>query len=132
MSPHSTTHPQWSPGATLRVFSRRSTQDTLSKTMTKFEPPRDHPRAVPGMREVGRGWGANSDTQLVVAPKEDLPSEIEIQNGEFMASLDRYCAEMRKCQLGSPCMLSRGFSPVGIKSIVYRVITILRIAVRRT
>ena len=33
---------------------------------------------------------------------------------------------------GSPCMLSRGFSPVGIKSIVYRVITILRIAVRRT
>ena len=68
---------------------------TSSKTMTKFEPPRDHPRAVPGMRVVGRGWGANSDTQLIVAPKEDLPAEIEISSTpQFMKSLDEYCNVM--------------------------------------
>ena len=75
---------------------------TVFLLLTKFEPPRDHPRAVPGMREVGRGWGANSDTQLIVAPKQDLPPEIQIREGTdassmddttplFMASLDRYC-----------------------------------------
>jgi hypothetical protein len=73
-----------------------------SKPMTKFEPPRDHPRAVPGMRVVGRGWGSNSDTQLIVAPKQDLPAAIRIRERTdassmddadrlFMASLNDYC-----------------------------------------
>ena len=67
--------------------------------ITSYAPPRDHPRALAGMRVFGRGWCANTDVQWLVCPLNDLPRDIKCDSDGcdsdgFVASLNRYCSRL--------------------------------------
>ena len=46
---------------------------SLRNDITLLNPARDHPRLVSGSQQLMRGYGANYDFQLIVAPLNDIP-----------------------------------------------------------
>ena len=66
-------------GVTARSDGRACHKDPLLETwagITMFAPPRDCPRLVAGPHRLCRGYGGNSDMQLLLAPRNDVPEHL--------------------------------------------------------
>jgi hypothetical protein len=57
---------------------------SLRNDITLLNPARDHPRLVSGSQQLMRGYGANYDFQLIVAPLNDIPN----------FSFDEHCSDI--------------------------------------